>query len=457
MPEISLGLSAYDRKTTWASQIRVVNYLAEKAPSNGFTGLNHVQRPGLAPFSSVGTGPIRGMLRQAGTFDGDLMAVSDEQLYRVDSDGNGSLVGDLPGQLRTTAAATRVRMIFVSDGIAYSTDGSTIVQVNMPDGRPVGSVAQLNGYFILTEFGTARVYYIEPGEVEPDGFDYFTTESSPGDNVRAVRIGDEIWFLKEEGAEVWQPTGDADIPFQRVPGRNYDKGCRNADTAVLFDNSLAWVGQDGIVYRGAETPVRISTNSEEEKIRKADPFSLRSWSFETDGHALLVVNTSLGTIVYDASTQAWSEFSSWERPYWRAHVGEVMDTFTVAGDDELGLIYMLDQERSNDNGAPMERILTGGIPVAGGSQACDNIALYVTTGTATDPNLAPEMTVRWSDNGRTYGDPRYLSLNPQGQYGEPVRTNRLGVMRYPGRLFEFAITADVVATISGAAYNTPLR
>ena len=149
MPQLPLGLSSKRHKTAWMPQVRVVNYLVEKDETNQFDGVTHIQRAGLSPFSEVGEGPIRGLSRQAGTFNGDFVVVSGDELYRVDDIGGFALVGAVPGALRTTFAATSSRAIIVSDALAYSTNGTTVTAVVMPDSRPAGSVAQLNGYFII--------------------------------------------------------------------------------------------------------------------------------------------------------------------------------------------------------------------------------------------------------------------------------------------------------------------
>lgn len=459
MPEIPLGLSAKKRRTTWTPLINIVNLLVEQSVSNQVNGIDHIQRPGLVQFATVGDGPVRGLYRQAGTFDGDFLTVSGDEWFRVDFNGTETKIGDTPGTLRTTTAATSSRAIMVSDGIAYSTDGTTVVEVVMPDLRPVGCVAQLNGYFLLTDatIGSARVYYIEPGQTDPDGLGFFSTESVPGNNVKIERVGDELWIFKDEGTEVHQPTGDADLPFQRIPGRNYDKGCKNGDSTCRFDNSVAWVGNDSIVYRGDNSPVRISDHSIEEQIRKSDPVSLRAWSFAFDGHTLYVLTMNTGTWGYDVSSQQWSEFQSYDRQVWRAHVGDVGDDFTVAGDDQLGLLYRLDADVANDNGAPMLRLITGGLPVQGKAVRCDSLEVLTYTGTITDPNFYPKGRIRWSDDLETYGDWVDVELRRQGRYGKPVRVNRLGNMRYPGRLFEFSVTDDVVVTVSGMLYNEPSR
>jgi hypothetical protein len=437
--------------------VRVVNWLVEQSVSNRWTGVDHVQRPGMVLLSDLGPDPVRGVFRQAGTFNGDFLAASGTTLYRVTQGGTATALGTLTGDDRFTAAATSSRAIVVANDLAVSTTGGALTPVVMPDSRPAGSVAQLNGYFIIPQSDSARFYWIEPGQTDPDGLGFATTESSPGNILKVERVGDELWFFKQEGIEVWTPTGDVDLPFQRVAGRNYDKGARATDSICRFDNSVAWVGNDGVVYRGDASPVRFSDNALEEQIRKSLVEDLTAWSFSIDGHALWCLTLSEGTYAYDAASQQWSELKSYNRDYWRAHVGDVGDTFVVCGDRETGVLYRLDPEAANDAGEPLERVLRGGVPVQGEPVRCDSFDLYLTTGTAEDPNLYPKARLSWSDDLETFGDFEDVSIGRQGKYNEPVRLNRLGAMRYPGRLWEVRITDDVRVTISAAFYNERSR
>jgi len=456
MPPIPLGVSARKRKTTWTPHIRVVNYLAEKNETNAIDGIDHVQRPGEVLFCDLNAGRIWGLFRRAGTFNGDFLAVSATTLFRVTQAGVATSLGSLPGNERNTFAATATRALITSNGIVYSTSGGAITTVVMPDGRLVDSVAELNGYFILTERDSNRYYWIEPGQTNPDALSFASTESSPGSIVKVERVGDELWFLKEEGTEVHIPTGNADLPFQRVPGRNYDKGARSRDAVCRFDNSVGFVGNDGLVYRGDASPQRISDNSIEEQVRKSLVEDLVMWSFASDGHTVLCLTTTYATLVYDASTQQWTDFKTYGRDTWRCHVGDSADTFTVAGSDEDGILYRLDPEVSNDDGLPMERIVTGGVSSTGQRVPCDNLILYATAGTSSDPNAYPKVRIRWSDDLQTYSDWKEVSIGRQGQYARPIVLNRLGQIAYPGRLFEFVCTDDCVLTIGGAAINEPL-
>lgn len=431
--------------------------LAEQSVTNRFNGIDHIQRPGELLFYDFGDNPIRGLYRQAGTFNGDFLITTGTTLYRLTSGAILTTLGTVAGSDRTITAASSSRAITVGNNTAYSTNGTTVAAVVMPDGRSVGSVAQLNGYFILPELNSARFYWIEPGQTDPDGLSFATTESSPGNILKVERVGDELWFFKQEGIEVWVPTGDVDLPFQRVPGRNYDKGARSKDAICRFDNSVAWVGNDGLVYRGDNSPTRFSNHALEEQIRKSDDADLTAWSFSQDGHALWCLTLTQATYAFDASSQQWSEFKTYGLDTWRCHVGDMGDVFTLAGSSQDGRVYLLDSEASNDDGLPLERILTGGLAVTGDPVRCNDLSVYASTGTATDPNLYPKMRISWSDDMQTYGDFEDVSIGRQGRYGEPIRLNRLGMMRYPGRLFELRVTDDAVCTISAAFVNEPSR
>jgi hypothetical protein len=455
MPEIPLGTSSHNRRTTWNPEVRVLNMLVEQTATNQYDGVDHIQRPGLTKLMNIGPNPIQGIFRQAGTFGGDFLLAQGAELYRVaEGSDTATFIGDFDGTGRFTAAATATRAVMVTDGQAYRTDGVTLVDIVMPDDRPAGSVAQLNGYFIIPQEGSARFYWIEPGQDDPDGLSFATTESSPGNILKIERVGDELWFFKQEGIEVWTPTGDPDLPFQRTPGRNYDKGARSKDAICRFDNSVAWVGNDGIVYRGDNTPVRMSTNSIEEQIRKSSDYL--AWSFAFDGHTCYCLTLTQGTWVYDVSSQQWSQFRSYGYDFWRAHVGDAGDRLVLCGDSETGNVYFLDAENNTDDGEPLEREVMGGLPVPRTPVRCDSICLYASAGTTPDPNEYPKVRISWSDDLETYGDFQDVSMGRQGQYGNGIRLNRLGMMRYPGRLWKFSATGDFVFTVHAAVYNEPL-
>jgi hypothetical protein len=141
--------------------------------------------------------------------------------------------------------------------------------------------------------------------------------------------------------------------------------------------------------------------------------------------------------------------------------------------------------RSNDDGAAIERVVSAGVEVLSAPIRCDSVALRMSVGVASltavqnypglwndaaiwDDNAiwkddardqmgtdtAPRLEMRWSDDeGNLWTDWRQTSLGQRGQYRTPVVFRRLGLIRRPGRLFEFRATDDAEVRFSHATYN----
>jgi hypothetical protein len=75
MPAIPFGLSAYRRDNGNMPELRVVNMMAEQAPT-AKQGVVLKSRKGLVESSTIGDGPIQGQFQQPGTFGGDTFTLS---------------------------------------------------------------------------------------------------------------------------------------------------------------------------------------------------------------------------------------------------------------------------------------------------------------------------------------------------------------------------------------------
>jgi hypothetical protein len=449
MPPLPLTGSERKQQAGVLPRLRIRNFYLEQDPSNGIDGLVRLQRPGLAPWVTVGTGPINAVFRQEGTFNGDWFVVSGAQFWRVNSAGVATLLGAVAGE-RAQIAASADKVMVVNGGFARVYDGTTFRAIIMPDGLPVQSVQLLNGYFVLTVRGTQRVFYMEPGESDPDALSFFEAERLPDAIVTAAVNGDELWLLGLQSEEVWVPSGDPDAPFERVGARAYENGCLNRDTLVQVENSLFWVTRDANVVLAQGVPQVISPPDVAEALRLAPADSMRAWFFKLDTHLFFVLTTANDTWAYDPGAGQWYRFASHERDTWRAHLGVEL----VAGDDVSNQLYRLVPGRSNDAGEPITREITGGIELTGAPVRCDSVSMRVAVGNTPSLVAAPRMELAWSDDeGRTWTDWRAVTLGLQGQYRAPVVWRKLGLMRRPGRLFWFRATDDVEVRISHASFN----
>lgn len=461
MPALPLGLTSYRRRGARTAEVALLNMLVEKDPINQVDGLVRFQRPALVAFADVGAGPIRGEFRRFGVLSSLYYVVSGEELYSVTTAGVATLLGAIPGTDRVSIDGSASRLIVVAAGVAYSWNGSALSVIAVPDidGVPsvVSSVVYIAGYFILTVTGQ-HFFWLAPGDVDPDPLNFASAENSPDDIVCAARLQDEIWFFGAQTTEVFQLTGDVDAPFQPIGGRLYERGCANKETLATLDNTLFWVGNDLMAYRADTTPIRISDHSMEERLRVAGAAALRAWAFQIDGHTLYCVRAgSIGTFAFDVENQNWPRFKTYGQETWRAHVGcQVTGDLVIAGDDTLGKLWRLDPDRSNDDGDPLERELTGGITVLGKPEKCRDVSLRVPVGWSDIVGTAtnPKVQMRYSDDGgNLFSSWLELPLGYQGQYLTEVIWRQLGQMTSPGRIFTFRFTDDAIFRVSYGRMN----
>lgn len=489
MANIPLGATEYKRHDIRSAEVALVNCLIENDPTNAVTGKTIMQRPGLRYIGS-GRDNARGIYRARGVLNESWLVVAGDGLYVSRADGFFARTAGnevIPGTDQVRIVGGQNRVLICASGIAYSFDGTTVTTVNMPNGRLVSDVEYINGYFILVCADDQRFYWIIPGGTDPDPLDFASAETSPDNTVSVRRLIDELWFFSTSTIEVWHLTGDADMPFALVPGRIYSKGAVNRDSIAVVDNTLFWVGADLIAYRADTTPQRISTHTMEERLADAAAESTRSngngtvntrisigtisaWTCEITGHTLYIVNCgSVGTFAYDVETANWAHFKSLGRETWAAKIGWQVDgdEILTGGVGENSGLWYLDPTYSSEQlggilvaNTPMERKVTGGIPLIGAPQKCKNVSVHIgvglaaITGTATDPILS----MRYSDdNGQIWSSWIEEHVGLQGQYLKRVIYDQLGLIEEPGRIFEFRMTDDAIFRIAYARMNDAVQ
>lgn len=441
---IPLGTDDFVSASENIQRLRLRNmYLTDNPTSPD--GISRVSRPTLTLLATIGTGPIYGMWRQDATFDGDWFVVSGEELYRYD--GTATLIDDIPGDGYCQFAGASERVIIIRDGTAFSYDGATLDTVTMPDDvplydpvqAPVSDVAYINGYFLLPVLGTGRFYWMEDNEADPDPLDFATAERSP-DAITAVEItSDEVWFIGTQSVEVWTPTGDPEDPFARVNGRVYNEGCTDLETveAVTVEGipSIIWVTDTKSVVLARGNTSTISTESVEELLRTAT--NLRAWSFRHNRHDFYVLTADEFTLALDLNRKNWCRWDSYGLDNLLAHQGLQSGASVYAGSYVDGKIYQL-VEGVSDDGLPVIREVSGYLDNPGEPQPLSKLTVRVNAGWSPEYGDIPVLEVRWSqDQGTTWSNYKQMPLGDKGEYNKDVTLRSLGLIKRPGRTFEF--------------------
>lgn len=453
MVALTYGIGAFKRTAGRLPEVKLVNMYVEQVPE-GESPVVLIPRPALVASYTVGNGPIWGIYTQPGTFSGAIVSLSGDTLY-----SGSTALGTIPGAMPATFASDDAQLL-VANGVAlYRSTGASVATVSFPDSAAVQDVAYLNGYFLASRLGTGKIYFSAIGDGSSfDGLDFFTAERRP-DNVLALRVvGDRLWAVGENSTQGFYRTGDADLPFAPTDGSSFDKGTKARDTVCLFDNTLAWVSDDGLVVmlRGNDL-VRVSNYGIEERIAQSAASELRAFALTFQGHAFYILRTAQGTYAYDASTGQWAQFSTYGRTTWRAHVGCMAGDVVYVGDDTTGKIYRLSDNVAEDDGVTIERMFSANVPLSGQPVRCDTISLDVSVGQTdilTGLGTAPVVEKRFSrDAGNIYTEWRQSSLGAQGAYRTRVAWLRNGIIDEPGRVMQFRMTDPVPFRMSSLRMN----
>lgn len=186
---------------------------------------------------------------------------------RLPGVGGNSISFTVTGGAALTASGSGT---LVSGGI-HALQGAT-----MPGGVAAGSVTQVSSYVLVSQPGSQKFYWVNPGEIAIDPLNFASKESSP-DPISVMRaVGDQVMIMGERSTENWYATGNLAAPFAPIQGRVYARGVV-LGTPVVVDDGIILVGDDGRVYSigfqsGDATDAswgvtRISNNGIEERVR----------------------------------------------------------------------------------------------------------------------------------------------------------------------------------------------
>lgn len=449
MTSLAYGKATYRRLAAGTPELRLVNMFVEAAATSQ-DGIVLLSRPGMEVANTVGAGPVRGLYHQSGTLADVTFAVSGSTLYGI------TALGTVAGGGAVSFAASATELLVAAGGALSRTDGGAVTNPVFPDNAAVVAVAYLGGYFLAIRAGSQRFYWSALRNAASwDALDYASAESSPDPIFDIMVIGDIMWLLGSSTIEPWQLTGDADLPFSRIEGRNYQRGVLATGCAASIDNALYWVGDDKRVYRSAQVPEGISNPGIEERITRSAAVS--AFAFEHEGHKFFAVRLDAETLLFDLATEEWCEWASFGLPNWRARCAISINGAALLGDDQSGKVWRLDSARFDDDGIVLSRLFTAFQPVSDGSYTLDVIHLDADFGST--PWLAgqgadPLVELRASrDAGRTWGNWRQAGLGKQGQYRARAVWRRFGAYDAPGGLFEIRVTDPVRLRISAVRAN----
>lgn len=451
MPKIAFGLGAYRRDNGNLPELRVQNMMAEAAPTAD-QGVILMSRKGLVGNEEVGDGPVQGIFRDDGTFDGDRFVISQDILYRA-----GVEVDPVTVSGAVSWATSGLELVTAAGAGAYSFDGTDLEAIALPDGFSCPAVGILASRFLFVRAGSGKFYWSDVLDGRTvDSLSFATAESAADNLLDLYVIKGNLFLCGANTIEVWRTTGNAELPFALIQQSIASKGILAAGCGVDADNSLVWIGQDCILYRWGEQPERLSDSGLEERIKASATRRLLRVDYE--GHVLVLIRLDEETFVWDAQTRQIHELASYGLTNFRALCCLNDGPNAYIGDDTTGQIWSFDGYA--DANGELVREFTAYFKIDSAPVSIDNLWLeanFGRTGLLAGQGSDPIVEMRSSDDaGATWSDWEEAELGQQGQYRVIAEWRGLGMFDVPGAVFEFRCSDPVPFRVSAVHVNDPI-
>lgn len=441
---IPLSSQAYGR--AGLPKARLVNMYVERTPE-GPTESVRRGRPGLVASSTIGNGPIRGVM----THQGVRYVLSGTRVYQA-----GVQVGIIPGLYRIRYAQSDTQLVIVADGIVYLV-GDAVSIIAMPDAELVSDVAYAAGRFIYTMADSGEFRYSDIADAETIGdLNFATAESNPDAIVSVETLGQDVLFFGQSTTEWWGISGDTAAPFQPYTGRRYDVGSAAQNAAARIDNGIFFVGTaqrsdrtDLKVYRTSSTAEVISTPAIDAFLARCADISLATAvEVPMEGRSFYVLNIpGVTSVAYDVREKTWAEWSSYGETTFRVQCADA----GVYGDFDTAQLWTVDPDVTKDGTDPLVRTCSAFIPTIL-RERVNRLHLYGARGEGA-VGTSPVVEMRYSDSDDMDWGVWVSAL--LGAHGEArnAKWYQLGQMRAPGRIVEFRCSDDVLFAPFGLAVN----
>lgn len=363
------------------------------------------------------------------------------------------------GTIKLTVALTGAATI----GNAVVTSEPTLRQItdsNFPD---VSSVTYQDNFFIwsVAETGQIQLSPLLDGLGPYDPLDVATAETAPDNLVAVFADHDDLFLMGEDTIEPWYNSGDVDTPFIPRGGTVMEVGLVARDSVVKLDNSIFWLGNAGergglTVWRASGyTPTRVSTHALETKWEKeGDVSGSHGFSFRLEGHDFYALTIpTLGTFVYDASTNLWCEWEENGKTGFDA-IG-FTDSYNkkLVGSGTDGKMFDLSVDVYTDNGEEVIREATSPpLSTESNNRARHNFAridLETGVGLTTGQGIDPIISICWAnEDGVSFGNWKEMSMGRLGKRKLRAYLRRLGIAR--SRTYKIRMSDPVKTAVLGA-------
>lgn len=312
-------------------------------------------------------------------------------------------------------------------------------------------IAYLYGYLVVNDLDSDSFYisYQFPferndshGQVDKNIFQVGSEEWGNGgqsgqaywapDNTNAiVANGSRLYTFGERSYQMFQYTGDLNVPFNSPDTAAYPIGLKAINSLCQLGSTVVWLGSSDIgnngiyVLQGGTQATRVSTPEIEREISKfttVKDATAQIWQDNQHVFYCISFPSADVTYCYDLAEQSWSNRCSLntanEQKVWRYNFatmnanGEIWQTF------DGGIAKQTEGNWSEHDGTSILRLRRGGVIVSDYSPFyIDSIEIMTNNGQYEKlPEVQAQMMMRFSTDGVTWSDNEVVDIGYIGNY-----------------------------------------
>jgi hypothetical protein len=387
-----------DDSLPWSCQ-DTVNWLPVVAEVSGTRTVTKFSTPpGLKPWQQIGTGPIRGMH----DCEGLRLIVSGRYLFRISNAGVGVPIGIIPGVGRVQMTHNQFKtgyQVLVENGqggggYVYNTVDDTFARIT-DEGYPGSISSDYLDSFLLGVEPQGRYWFHSnlADATDYNTLDRYEAEAAP-DRIIGLAVSQfEVVVFGQRTTEFFFNAGGTTGTFQNRR-QSITRGCASRHTIQKLDNTLFWLGDDGVVYRLNGYALQpVSTRALEKAIADTNFSEAIAYVWEDRGHKVYYLTIPNGqTFGYDVITGVWHRRESFGLSRWRLGHIQKWGLEWYGGDFQNGRIWQIDWDYFLEGDQPIISERTSGV-VADNQSAMviPNAELIFDTGhgPGTSPTLFP--------------------------------------------------------------------
>lgn len=442
---------------------KVINAYAEAGGEDNKANFSLLPVGGIKNFGSeVGSG-CRGLMYLEK--EKLLYAVQGAQAYEVQSDGTSTALGFVastgPVYMARNDAAQQ-DLVIVGDKKAFVIkDGeftlNNYTETNV-DSDGVETISVLNfvgvtyvgGYFVFW-LENGRFYVSDLQSTNLRDIQFATAEGDPDGLVVCHGSANTLYLFGKTTTEVWTITG-GDFPLSRMGGAYFRFGCDAPHSVKDFNNGVAAIGSDNVVYQINGLQSTPFSTPEISRLIEAeeDKSVIVAFTHERGQNKFYTLQGTGWTREYNAATGFWHDRSDVLGRQWHCvHHAKAWNK-DIFGDRVVGQLFEGDYTIYDD---VAQKIAWGFdtqiIHDAPNGLSFDRLELDMETGDGESLSDDSEVMLRWSkNNGRTFSQ-RHLSLGKRGEYNKRVRTGSIGQCDEKGMIIGVRITDNSIRSLAG--------